>query len=167
MRDPKTWGLTVPAPHAGALVAISTPIWRVRVGWTWLPWQDSTMNEPDVPITDPAAAVAAAIRFHDDMVDRYEANRRAAAAGDPLPTELREVLRLEDEIGRHVKALQASVNRAFDEERAFRSNTAPHPFLVSNTLGSTWRMLVSSALGERGSAPPMCFAADRGPAPSV
>lgn len=101
--------------------------------------------------------LTAAIRFHDDMVDRYEANRRAAEAGEPLPTELREVLRLEDEIGNHVKALQASVIRAFDEEWAFNSAAAPHPFLVSNTLGSTWRMLVSSALGQRGSAPPKRF----------
>jgi hypothetical protein len=101
------------------------------------------------------------------MVDRYEANHRAAEAGEPLPTELREVLRLEDEIRRHEKALQASVMQAFDEEWSFRSGPSPHPFLVSNTLGSTWRMLVSSALGERGSASPTRFAAWRGPASSI
>jgi hypothetical protein len=125
------------------------------------------MTEPENVISDPDAAMAAAIRFHDDMVGRYEANRRAAEAGEPLPTGLREVLRLEDEIRRHAKALQASVNRAFDEERAFRSITAPHPFLVSNTLGSTWRMLVSSALGKRGSGPPMRFSSQQGPVTSA
>lgn len=115
------------------------------------------MDKTQATVSDTHPTIAAAIRFHDDMVDRYEANRRSAEAGKPLPTEMREVLRLEDEIGRHVKALLPSVNQAFDDERDGHPVPAPHPFLVSNTLGSTWRMLVSSAIGKRGSAPPSRF----------